>query len=298
MKKAVVVGCRGQDGRLLSELLHSKGTEVVGIGKAQLDVTSRAAVAAFVDKTQPEEIYYLPAYHHAAEDRLEGGEAALFEKSFAVHVTGLLNFLEAVRERSARTRLFYAASSHVFGAPESPVQTESTPMNPTSVYGITKAAGVQCCRYYRAMHGIFAAVGILYNHESVYRRPAFVSQKIVQGALAVKRGETDTLTLGDLSARVDWGYAPDYVEAMTRVLALPEPDDFIVATGEAHTVGEFAEAAFGSLGLDWRAHVLEKAGLLTKGKTFFCGDAGKLRARTGWQPSVDFRGMVRQLMHP
>ena len=293
---ALIVGAHGQDGRLLGEQLERAARRVVRLGRNDIDLLDPAAVAALLKTHQPEEVYYLAAHHHSSQDPLGGDEALLFRASFDVHVVGLLNFLDGMRLHAPRTRIFYAASSHVFGESESALQNEQTPLVPAGVYGITKTAGMHCCRYYREAHGLFAATGILYNHESAYRRPNFVSQRIIQGVRAIGAGRADSLVLGDLSARVDWGYAPDYVDAMRRILALPEADDFVVATGESHSVREFVEIAFEAAGLDWRSHVAEDSGRITRQIRGLTGDASKLRAFTGWQPSVTFRQMVKLLL--
>jgi len=293
---AVIVGAQGQDGRLLGEQLERVGRRVVGLGRGDIDVLDRAAVEAQLRNHHPKEVYYLAAHHHSSQDAFGGDEIALFRDSFAVHVTGLLNFLDAMRSSAPRAKIFYAASSHVFGQSGSALQNEQTPLAPTGVYGITKTAGMHCCRYYRETHGLFAATGILYNHESPYRRSNFVSRRIIEGVRAIAAGRADTLVLGDLSARIDWGYAPDFVEAMQLILAQPAADDFVVATGESHSVQEFVEIAFEAAGLDWRRHVTEDPDRITRKMRTLTGDASKLRAFTGWKPSVSFRDMVKRLL--
>jgi GDPmannose 4,6-dehydratase len=253
-------------------------------------------VEAELRRSPPDEIYYLAAFHHATEDVVELSAAELLRCSIDVHVLGLLNVLQAMEECSPQTRLFYAASSHVFGTPETEWQNEETRLNPNSAYGISKAAGLQCCQFYRRQKGIFAATGILFNHESPWRQPSFLSRKIVVGARQAQSDPAFRLVLGDLEARVDWGHAPDYVDAMFRILQLPEASDFVVATGEMHTVREFAEAAFGALGLDWRRHVKTDAGLLNKISHPLRGDSSKLRAATGWAPTIGFLEMVARLV--
>jgi GDPmannose 4,6-dehydratase len=176
------------------------------------------------------------------------------------------------------------------------VQDESTPFDPVCVYGISKAGGVQMCRYFRRKHGVFASAGILYNHESPWRARRFVISKIVHGAVAIARGAQQKLQLGNLGARVDWGYAPDFVDAMHRILCLEAPDDFVVATGCTHTVGEAAEIAFARLGLDWREHVVESPEILTRKRVVLCGDASKLRRMCGWRPTVDFQTLIARLL--
>jgi GDPmannose 4,6-dehydratase len=245
---------------------------------------------------QPAEIYYLAAYHHSSQEKTTAYPPAIFAHSFEVHVTGLIHYLDAIRLHSPSTRLFYAASSLVFGEPPSPVQTEETPFNPRCAYGISKAAGVHCCRHYRHNYGTFAAAGILYNHESPLRHEKFVSQKIIQAALRIRSGTQDRLILGDLSAEIDWGYAPDFVDAMTRILALDAPEDFIIATGETHSVHEFVEIAFGLLGLDWRKYVVEDPTVLSRRKARMAGDPTRLRRATGWNPSITFPKMIEALL--
>lgn len=307
MRSALIIGASGQDGRLLARLLLDRDYTVRGWIRREIavplpcectlvDILNPAAVEATLRRSPPDEIYYLAAFHHATEDAIELSAAELLRCSINVHVLGLLNVLQAMEECSPRTRLFYAASSHVFGTPKSEWQDEQTPLTPNSAYGISKAAGLQCCQLYRRQKGMFAATGILFNHESPWRKPSFLSQKIVQGALRARQDPTHKLVLGDLEARVDWGYAPDYVEAMFRILQLPEASDFVVASGEMHTVREFAGIAFGALGLDWRQHVKTDARLLHKTSHPLCGDSGKLRAATGWSPSVTFEEMVVRLV--
>jgi GDPmannose 4,6-dehydratase len=307
VRSALIIGASGQDGRLMARLLQDREYAVRGWIRretavpapcecAQVDILDPAAVESALRRSPPDEIYYLAAFHHATEDAIEISAAELLRCSFDVHVLGLLNVLQAMEECSPRTRLFYAASSHVFGPPKSKWQNEQTPLKPNSAYGISKAAGLQCCQLYRQQAGMFAATGILFNHESAWRKPSFLSQKIVQGALRSRRDPNYKLVLGDLEARVDWGYAPDYVEAMFRILQLAEASDFVVASGELHTVREFAQIAFGAVGLDWRQNVKTDSTLLNKTSHPLRGDSGKLRAATGWTPAVTFREMVIRLV--
>jgi GDPmannose 4,6-dehydratase len=307
-RRVLIVGSRGQDGRLLYERLVGEGDTLLGLDVGAVESTdSAAAPAAPVDILQPEavatavkgfrpdEIYYLAAYHHSSEG-LPPDEAALLQKSFAINVTGLLNFLAAMHRHAPACRLFYAASSHVFGHTEATMQDEGTPFNPVCAYGITKAAGVHLCRYYRNEQGLFAATGILYNHESLLRRPEFVSQKIIRGAMAIRQGQQTTLTLGNLAAQVDWGFAPDTVDAMVRIVRHAAPDDFVVATGQLHSVQEFVEEVFGRLGLDWRQTVREDPSVIRKRSRALVGNADKLRNLTGWRPTVTFSQMVGLLL--
>jgi GDPmannose 4,6-dehydratase len=308
VKTCVIIGASGQDGTLLAELLVRRGDHVIGISRAKtwsvpaadwetVDILQPDQVVSLMRKTQPAECYYLPAFHHSAEEAgSSSGDPKLFERSYAVHVSGLIHFSCAIAQASPQTRLFYAASSHVFGQPPIQPQDESTPLNPENVYGITKTMGMHCCRHFRKELGLFAAVGILYNHESHLRTAKFLSQKIVGGVLAFRRNKSHRLTLGDLNAKVDWGYAPDYVEAMTRILNHPTPEDFIVATGAPHTVGEFLQTTCEIAGVDWRECVVVNAGLLQKKPALLVGDSSKLRRLTGWQPATTFRGMIEKML--
>jgi len=306
MKKAVIVGAAGQDGRLLFEALRRDGYALIGIDLGRLrsaDVRFRtpvrirrsAEVRRLIRRFQPAEVYYLAARHRSAEGKDPHGDD-LLEESYDVHVLGLLNFLEAIRRHSPRTRLFYASSSLVFGAAKGGHFDETSPLRPDEIYGVTKALGMSLCRFYRRRHAVFAAAGILFNHESPLRADAFVSRKIVRGAADIRAGRRRVLALGDPRAQADWGYAPDYVDAMRRILRRPRPDDFVVATGKKHTVGEFARLVFTRLGLDAKKHLRADRRLLTRRAAARSGDARKLRRLTGWKPSVDFHGLIDKLL--
>lgn len=307
MKRAVIVGSHGQDGRLLYDFLLRRGYSIVGIDKKQIrcspgissrkiDILKFKEVAGLVKKFQPGEIYYLAAFHHASED-LPSENGELLHQSYAVHVAGLLNFLESARFFCPKARLFYAASSHIFGEAEGKIQNEDTPIDPNCIYGITKAAGIALCRFYRSRYGIFSAAGILYNHESVLRAGRFVSKKIIEGAINIKKGRQKELLLGDLGAVIDWGYAPDYVRAMHLILNNKTPNDFIVATGKPHTVLDFVKTAFGYLGLNWKLYVKEDRRVVGKQNFFRVGNPANLIKSTGWKPMVGFKEMIKIMVH-
>lgn len=306
MKKAVIVGCHGQDGRLLYELLEKNNYSLLGIARKfnrstesghtdALDISNTEAVFDLIECLKPDEIYYLAAFHHSSEET-PSDNVQLFQQSYKVNVFPLINFLEGIRRFSPKTRLFYAASCRVFGSPTETPQDESTSMNPNCVYGITKTAGVMTCRFYRKSYSVFASVGILYNHESSLRSPRFVSRKIVKGAVDIRRKKEDRLVLGDLKAEVDWGYAPDYVEAMRRILNYESPEDFVIATGQKHSVRDFVKLAFGYLGLKWGLYVESRPGSLPRGGPILVGNPAKLMRLTGWRPTVDFEEMVKLLL--
>ena len=301
MKRALVVGAAGQDGRILTEQLLARGVEVVGIdrGVGEIDLLDRRVVDAFIARTRADAIFYLAALHHSSEDAHETDLADLLRQSTAVHVDAWVNVLEAARRHTPAARLFYAASSHVFGAPARAVQDEATPFAPDSAYGITKAAGVHIARFFRA-RGLYVSSGILYNHESPLRPARFVSQRIAQGAVlaaaAIEHGRAYTLELGSLSAVVDWGWAADTTDAMQRMLTGENANDYVVATGVPHTVADFCAAAFGAVGLDYRSYVTERPGRVTKQLAGLVGDSTRLREATGWAPTISFEDMVKRLV--
>ena len=306
MKLALIVGATGQDGTLLSQLLAQRSIAHVGISRRgirepsgkmlnPIDLGNAKAVEELVKTYSPSHVFYLAAHHHSSQDNLDADQANLWKASFDVQVLGLIHFLEALRLHAPAARLFYASSSHVFGSPSQSPQTELTPLAPGNIYAIAKVAGMQACRFYRDHHGFPASVGILYNHESVYRQDKFLSKKIIQAALAIRQGRQQTLVLGDLSAEADWGYAPDYVEAMVRILDLPQAGDYIVATGQLHTVREFARIVFDQLGLDASKHVIENPALVRPRQGRLVGDYRCLEKATGWRPTLSFEEMVRTL---
>jgi GDPmannose 4,6-dehydratase len=307
MKRAILVGCQGQDGRLLYEYLIKKRYQIIGIDinyikasykylKQPVDITNKDHVYRFISSSKPNEIYYLAAVHHSAEDRIHDSNEELFQKSFQINTFSLIYFLEAILKYSPKTRLFYASSSHIFGETNCVIDNEESNIDPSSIYGITKAAGLLACRYYRKEYSIFASCGILYNHESSFRSDKFISKKIIKAAINIKTKKQDKLVLGDLNAEVDWGYAPDYIDAMYKILSLKYSDDFIIATGKKHKVSEFAEIAFGYLGLEWKHYVEEDRNILKKKPICRVGNHRKLMSIAGWQPATDFKKMIKILL--
>jgi GDPmannose 4,6-dehydratase len=306
LKTALIVGSTGQDGTYLLGHLEGLGYEVVGFNRGTVHGNYRGdapniecleSVMEVVGRLRPTEIYYLAAYHHSSE----GGPdepAELVYRTIAINTLALSNFLLAILKQAPESRLFYAASSHVFGQPDIPLQNEQTPLNPTSVYGISKAAAVQLCRHFRQEYNVYASCGILYNHESHLRSPQFLSRKVVRAAVQIHRGCREKLRVANLDAAVDWGFAPDYAVAMWHILQLPNADDFVVATGTLHTVRDFVQTAFQALDLNWEDHVVVEAPLGAKKPAHvpLCGDSSRLRSLTGWRPRTSFREMVVRMI--
>ena len=306
--RALIVGHNGQDGTLLRHSLEGQGYEVFGVSRSctyppaipgcPLAWSARDPdnVLNFITALRPDEVYYLAAYHTSSEGSVTISAIEEFALSYEAHVQGLLHLLVSVAEKHSVCRIFYAASSLVFDGKNSEVQDEHTPFNPTGYYGMTKAQGIWICREFRKSRGVFVSVGFLYNHESKHRAPHFLSQKIVRAAGRIASGSPEKLCLGDIFARVDWGYAGDFVSAFQHILKLPVSDDFIVATGKAHSVKEFAELTFDRFGLKWSDHIEYAPSVLKRHLNVRIGDASKLRMASGWKPTLDFTGLIEHLV--
>jgi GDPmannose 4,6-dehydratase len=294
-RTAIIVGSGGQDGRYLSDLLHQNNYHVVGVSRNEIDITNVASVNDLVRECRPNEVYLLAACHHSAESCFESDEE-LFEKSQAIHTTSTVHFLEAIASQFPKARLFYAASSHIFPDSGRRLLDESSVPMPSSIYAITKYAGMLACRYYRERRGVFASCGILFNHESSLRAPHFLSRKIALAVAQIAYGMTEEIEVGNLEAVVDWGFAPDYVEAMRLILQTKIPDDYVIATGVPHTVRDFVDVAFRCVGLDYRDYVRMQPDLLKKKVETRLGDSGRLRRRTGWATSITFAEMVELMV--
>lgn len=292
---AVIVGINGQDGQLLGERLHNLNYKVIGLAKETIDISNPKQVAEFTKEVQPQEIYFLAAHHHSSEDEPQD-DGELFRRSINIHTIAAINFLDSIAYHSPKTRFFYASSCLVFPPAENELQTEQTALRPESAYAITKVSGMMVCRYYRKMKGIFASIGILYNHESHLRSRRFVSRKISAAAARIAQEGSGSFTLGDLEARVDWGYAPDYVKAMHLILQTEQPKDYVVASGQAYTVREFADIAFRHLGLDYRKHLSVEPQMIKRKNLTRIGDPTLLRQETGWEPTITFEEMVCRMV--
>jgi GDPmannose 4,6-dehydratase len=309
VKKALIIGCKGQDGILLTDLLIDNGYEVIGLEPHSVFVNREMSsyypstnveyfddVSRLVKLIKPNEVYYLAAYHQSAEEIITD-EKTLYERSHAINVKGMHNFLEAIRISSPLTKIFYPASSHIFGnTSEFELQDENTPIDPSCIYGITKATGFFISRYYRKHYSIFATTGILYNHESKYRPENFLSRRIIKGVAQIKRGEKKELVLGNIDSKVDWGFAADYVRAIYAIMQLDEPDEFIIASGETHSVREFVDIAFSFVGLDWQDYVVIDKSILKKPEIYRVGNPKKIMEYTGWRPQYTFSEMIKILL--
>ena len=306
MSTALITGVTGQDGSYLAELLLSKGYQVVGmirrsstetfgriahiqdnIAIVQGDLHDQSSLVSILEEYKPDEVYNLAAQSFVPTS---WSQAVLTAEVTAVGVTRLL---EAIRLVNPKTRFYQASSSEMFGAAKPP-QNELTPFEPRSPYAAAKVYSYWVTRNYREGYNLFAANGILFNHESPRRGETFVTRKITRAVAAIKAGKQNHLYLGNLDSKRDWGYAPEYVEAMWQMLQQEKADDFCVATGEAHSPREFLDEAFGYAGLDWKKYVeIDPRYFRPTEVDYLLGDPAKSKKELGWEPKVKFHELVR-----
>ncbi len=316
MKRALITGITGQDGSYLAELLIQKGYEVHGIirrsssfntgridgiyvgpqtiGSLKLhygDLNDGSSLNKILRAVKPDEIYNLAAQSHVRTS------FDIPEYTGEIVGLGTLRLLDAICDVGLKPKFYQASSSELFGKALETPQKETTPFYPRSPYACAKAYAYYITQNYREAHGLFACNGILFNHESERRGETFVTRKITRAATRIKTGLQDALYLGNLDAKRDWGYAPEYVEAMWLMLQQDQPDDYVIATGEAHSVREFVEETFGFLGLDWKKHVKQDPRYLRPTEVdLLIGDASKAHRTLGWRPQTTFQQLVRRMV--
>ena len=314
LKKALITGISGQDGSFLAELLLSKGYEVSGIVRREASGGSKNRLAnidpiidkldlhvgalenhlsiyKIIAKVLPDECYHLASSSFVSynfEDELSSLENNLL----ATH-----SLMSSITELAPDCRVYFAGSSEMFGDARFSPQNEQTPFNPRSVYGISKLAAFHLARSYRERHQLFISAGILYNHESSRRGYQFVTRKISHTVAKIHLGLADYIELGDIKARRDWGYAPDYVQAMYLMLQHEKPDDHVIATGVLHTVEDFLQKAFDVVDLDYRNYLKFNENYIRPGETVpLCGDASKSKAVLGWKPTKGLNEIVEEMV--
>jgi GDPmannose 4,6-dehydratase len=311
MKKALITGITGQDGSYLSEFLLEKGYEVHGIVRRialedpehrlvrirhilddihlhPASLESYPSIFKVVCLVQPEECYHLAAQSfvsYSFEDEFS---------TFNTNINGTHHVLSAIREVVPDCKFYFAGTSEMFGLVEEIPQNERSRFHPRSAYGISKVAGFELTRNYREAYGLNASIGILFNHESPRRGYEFVTRKITSAVARIKKGQAEKLVLGNLEAKRDWGFAPEYVEAMWMMLQQEKPDDFVIATGESHSVQNFCEEAFRLVDLDWREYVKTDISHYRPAEVnVLCGDASKAKRELGWMPKTKLKELVK-----
>ncbi|MFI5005861.1 MAG: GDP-mannose 4,6-dehydratase [Solirubrobacterales bacterium] len=309
-KKALITGITGQDGSYLAELLLEKGYEVHGLIRRSSsfntwridsvrdrlklhygDLVDQNSLMRTLEAIQPDEVYNLAAQSHVKVS------FEMPEYTTDVTAMGVLRVLDAVRELSPTTRVYQAGSSEMFGLIQENPQTERTPFHPRSPYGVSKVFGHWMAVNYREGYGMHVSNGILFNHESPRRGENFVTRKITMGLAAIRKGKAKELRLGNLDAQRDWGFAKDYVEAMWLMLQQEKPDDYVIATGETHSVREFLEEAFAYAGLDWKDFVKVDPKYFRPAEVdLLLGDPSKAKRILGWEPKVTFKALVRLMV--
>lgn len=316
-KRALVTGITGQDGSYLAELLLDKGYEVWGIVRRTstfntdrinhlyqdaheqgvrlrleyADLNDASSLASVVEKVRPDEVYNLAAQSHVRVS------FDIPEYTGEIAGLGTVRMLEAIRRFKPDARFYQASSSELYGKVHETPQKETTPFHPRSPYAAAKAYSYYITQNYREGYNMFAVNGILFNHESPRRGETFVTRKVTRAATRIKLGLQSKLYMGNLDAKRDWGFAGDYVEAMWRMLQVSEPDDYVVATGETHSIRELLDEAFGMLDLDWKAYVEHDEKYVRPSEVdLLLGDPSRARSKLGWTPTVSFKELVRMMV--
>jgi GDPmannose 4,6-dehydratase len=309
-KRALVTGITGQDGSYLAELLLEKGYEVFGMMRRSsapnlwriqhildrvtlkpADLLDQLSLVRLIDEVRPAEIYNLAAMSFVPAS----WDQPMLTGEF--NAQGVTRLLDAVRQVDPTIRIYQASSSEMFGKVREIPQTEKTPFYPRSPYGVSKVFAHYITVNYRESYNLFAVSGMLFNHESPRRGLEFVTRKVTDGVARIKLGLTDTLSIGNLDAQRDWGFAGDYVRAMWLMLQRPSPDDYVIATGVSHSVRDLVEIAFAHAKLDWQKHVRVDPALLRPAEVeHLLGDSSKARAELGWTPTVDFKQLVEMMV--
>jgi GDPmannose 4,6-dehydratase len=325
--KAIITGISGQDGYFLSLLLHSKGYEIVGVVRRNSsmttgtmeklpkeirdsikieygDLTDVGFFAKLLENEKPNELY------HLAAQSFVGYSFKNPASTYDINISGTLNVVNAIKEYSPKTKMYFAATSEMYGQPETTPQNEDTVLKPRSPYAVSKLAGYWTTKTYREAYDLYIANGILFNHESEVRGPEFVTRKITMSAAMIKKGVQNFIELGNLDARKDWGYAADYVYGMWKMLQEEYGDDFVLGTGELHTVREFAEEAFKHVGIHitWKGEGIDEIGVSNEGKTVvkinkkffrplesdnYLADPSKAKRILKWVPTIPFKQLIK-----
>jgi GDPmannose 4,6-dehydratase len=293
LETAMIVGSEGQDGTLMCQLLSREGVPCEEVNRKTCDIREFSQVLAIISKCEPCYLFYFAAHHTAATDVQIKAENKTY---FDVNTIGVINFLDAIKISSPRTHFFYTSSSLIFAPSTSGLLNEKSDLDLRDFYTISKHASMKLCDLYREKFGIKTTVGIMFNHESRFRKSKFVSKKIVDFVVDVARGSREKLILGDLSTVVDWGAAEDYMEAAYLLLKKEKVGDYIFSSGEGHTLREFCEVAFSYVGLDYTKFVSTQKKEIARTNHTRVGDNEKLRLAINWKPRTSFQEMIRKMV--
>ena len=291
-KNIIIIGSEGQDGRILCNKLKKKNN-IIELNKKNFDITNSKLVYNIIKQKKPHKIFHLAAYHQSSEDVLKLN-ANLFNKSLQTNFLSLNYILETIKINNLNTKVFYASSSHIYKS-SLKKQKEISIYNPTNYYGLTKSLAMQSCKYFRNNFSMFISTGILYNHESEFRKLNFISSKIINGAIDIYNNKKKYIFIGDLNKKVDWGYAYDYVDVMIKIMDYKKPDDFIISSGKLHTVREFTKIVFNYLGLDYKKYIKVDKNF-HKEPSFHYGDNSKLLKLIKPKKFKDLEQMIHIIM--
>jgi len=308
MKKVIIVGYQGQDGKFLWDIYKKKNYSIIGIGRKKVecyninyndlvDIKNSSHVKKLISYIKPDYLFFVAAYHHSSEEEIVDLKK-LYNNSYSTNCQSYIYFLDCIANYSPNTRIFYASSAHIFGDKNFKVSVdESFPYSPNSIYGITKLISMNIGKYYRDNKSLFVSNGILFGHESIYRDKKFVSKKIVNTAIKIYYGVSNKLLIGDLNALVDWGYAGDFVSAYIKILEHKNADDFIIGTGKVNKIKFFVKIVFDQLGLEWKKYVVVNKNIIKRSPYCISANFSKLNKATGWKPKYDLEALAKKLVN-
>ena len=308
MKNIIITGISGQDGSYLKKYLLKKDYNIIGIDYKDIhhesqtprltnikaNITEYNSINTIIQQYRPIQIYHLAALHESSEKKTN--QYINFNESLNVNFISTMNILNSILKTSPETKVFFASSSQIFGEQKQLLQDEESVFNPNNIYGLSKSFATQLCRYYRKYYSLFISVGILYGHESPLRKDKFASKKIVKSAVEIKKGKRKKLILGNLDAKIDWGYAGDYVVAMYEILQQKQPTDYVISSGSISTIRDFVKMVFQYLDLEWEKYVEIDKSIIHFRKNSFQGSNSKLLTNTGWNPTVNIKELAELMI--
>lgn len=310
MKKALITGAAGQDGTYLKDLLLSLNYEIYGIDYSfdhlknnelakfkktyEVDISNSESLFKILEEITPNEIYHLAAYHFSSQSK--GNLKNSYSKFYDINLISTNNILEYIKNYNSNCKIFYASSCQVFGKVDSFPQTETTVLNPDSLYSISKVASMHLCNFYRDYHAVFSSVGILYNHESPLRNLSFITAQISNTAALASKGQKKVLKVRNINSELDWGSAKDYVEAMWLTLQQPKGSTYIISSGIKRSIKDFAKVAFEYVNLDYRNFIIQDKNYNQKRKTPYIGNNNKIKKICNWHPKTSFNEMVEEMV--